>query len=135
MREESIIKKSNKEFLRHPAESVFSDGYGQIPKLVMCDRSLSVTAKAIYAYLVSYAGGGDTAYPGTKKICSDLGISRDTFCRNFKQIEEAGYIVRYKTIGENNKFANNIYEFKYNLPKRSIRSKKIYKNDLKDNSK
>jgi DNA-binding MarR family transcriptional regulator len=117
MREESIIKKSNKEFLRHPAESVFNDGYGQTPKSIMCDKSISGTARLIYAYLSSYAGGGNVAFPGTGKLCSDLGISRGTFQKHFKQLENAGYMKRYQIKDERNKFSNNIYEFIYDLPK------------------
>ena len=117
-----VIRISNKEHLKHPEGSIFKEGYGQIAKLVMCDKNLSVTAKAIYAYLCSYAGGGDVAYPGTKRICEDLGISRDTFHRNFKQIENAGYIIKYKTVGENNKFANNVYEFVYKLSKKKAKA-------------
>ncbi len=115
------IKKSklkSKEFLRHPEGSIFEQGYGQIPKVVMCDKGLSVTAKAIYAYLSSYAGGGNQAFPGTARICSDLGISKDTFYKHFKQIEYAGYISRIQTIGDYNKFSNNIYEFNFTVDKK-----------------
>ena len=48
--------------------SINSAGYGIIPKLVMMDRDLHVTAKAIYAYFCSYTGAGDTCFPSRKKI-------------------------------------------------------------------
>lgn len=112
-----VIRISNKEHLKHPEGSVFKEGYGQIAKLVMCDKSLSVTAKAIYAYLCSYAGGGDVAYPGIKRICEDLKIKSHTFHKYFKQIEEAGYIKKSRVVFEDGKFANNIYQFVYELPK------------------
>ena len=110
----------NRDFLKHPEGSIFQEGYGQIPKIVMCDKRLSVTAKAIYAYLCSYAGGGNQAFPGSAKICEDLGITKDTFFKHFNQIEDAGYITRIQCIGENNKFANNIYEFNFIVTKNDI---------------
>ena len=117
MRLQHKSKLRSNEYLRHPKGSVFEEGYGQIPKLVMCDKRLSVTAKSIYAYIASYAGGGNQAFPGTVRMCSDLSISRETFYKHFKQIEDAGYITRTQEIAEGNKFANNIYEICFTVEK------------------
>lgn len=111
-------KLKSKEFLRHPEGSIFQDGYGQIPKMIMCDRDLHPYAKLIYAYLCSYAGGGNQAFPGVTRICSDLKISKDTFYKYSKQIEEHGYIVKIQGIDEFGCFTNNIYEFVYKLPEK-----------------
>lgn len=69
-----------------------SKGYGIIPKLVMQDKSLHVTSKAIYAYFCSYAGSGDTCFPSRTRICADLGISIATFKKYLKQLTDKGYI-------------------------------------------
>lgn len=85
-----------------------SKGYGIIPKLVMQDKSLHVTSKAIYAYFCSYAGSGDTCFPSRTRICADLGISIDTFGKYLKQLTDKGYI-ECSQIKENGKFSHNVY--------------------------
>ena len=39
-------------------EGVDCKGFGVIPKIVTTDTNLSIGAKALYAYLCSYAGNG-----------------------------------------------------------------------------
>ena len=89
-------------------EGVFSKGYGIIPKLVMKDKNLTVEAKAIYAYISSYAGNGDTAFPAVDLICSDLGMSENRFFKHRKLLVEFGYITisrKRKEVG----WSNNVY--------------------------
>ena len=88
--------------------SINSAGYGIIPKLVMMDRDLHVTAKAIYAYFCSYTGAGDTCFPSRKKICYDLNIAFDTFSRHLKTLITSGYI-KVEQIKENGRFSHNLY--------------------------
>lgn len=52
--------------------SVFSKGYGIIPKLVMLEGSLSIDAKALYAYFCAYAGSEFSCYPPRGQILDDL---------------------------------------------------------------
>lgn len=108
----------SKEFLKHPEGSVFQNGYGQLPRMVMCDPELSLIAKVIYAYIASYAGGGDQAFPSIARICNDLAINKDTFYKHFKKVEDAGYITRVKTMTEGNKFSNNIYQLNFIIEKK-----------------
>lgn len=85
-----------------------SAGYGIIPKLVMLDRDLHVTAKAIYAYFCSYTGAGDTCFPSRKEICYDLNISFETFTKHLKTLITSGY-VKVEQIKENGRFSHNLY--------------------------
>lgn len=89
-------------------EGVFSKGYGIVPKLVMKDEDLSIEAKAIYAYLCSYAGAGKTAFPSVDLICNNLGISENRFYKHRKPLVDKGYINvdREKT---DSGWSNNIY--------------------------
>ena len=89
-------------------EGIFSKGYGTIPKLVMKDKKLTVEAKAIYAYICSYAGGGDTAFPSVDLICSDLGMSENRFFKHRKLLVESGYLTIKRTRKEVG-WSNNIY--------------------------
>ena len=46
-------------------DALLSHGYGLSPQLVMRSKGLSIEAKALYGYLSSFAGAGDTAFPRT----------------------------------------------------------------------
>lgn len=92
-------------------EGVLSKGYGIIPKLVMIDADLTIEAKAIYAYLASYAGNGESAFPSVKKMCYDLQINEKRFSRHKKALLDKGYIeVTQERKGGS--FASNVYTIK-----------------------
>lgn len=100
-------EKDMKDLLRVQGVDVL--GYGKIPKAVMQDRRLTVTAKAIYAYFSSFAGAGTSAFPSVEKACYDLGINRpETFIKHRKNLEQYGYVT-VEQIREKGKFARNIY--------------------------
>jgi hypothetical protein len=60
--------------------TIYEKGYGQVAQLVMRDKTLKPTAKAIYAYLCSFAWGGvdsdRKAFPTVKQQCYELSIRR-----------------------------------------------------------
>lgn len=93
-------------------EGVMSKGYGIIPKLVMMDQDLSIEAKAIYSYIASYAGNGDSAFPSIKKICYDLQINEKRFSRHKKVLLEKGYIEVTQERKGGGMFASNVYTIK-----------------------
>lgn len=107
---------SREDYLRHPEGSIYSSGYGIVPKAVMQSQDLSIEAKAIYAYLCSFMGSGDTAFPSVKKICHDLGINVKRYYRHIDQLVEKGYITKtkayYKATGQ---WANNIYRINHEV--------------------
>ncbi|OZT77144.1 helix-turn-helix domain-containing protein [Salinicoccus roseus] len=103
-----------KDMLKHG--SVLSSGYGIIPKLVMKDKELTIEAKAIYAFLCSYTGKGDTAFPGIGIITSHLDISEHRFYRHRKQLIEKGYITLTKERYEGGAFKRNIYTINTSIP-------------------
>lgn len=87
---------------------IFNQGYGLSPKSVMKDKSLSIEAKAIYAYLASYSGAGITSFPSVSLVCGDLGISRQRFNKYRKQLEDAG-LVTVTQIKNKGIFSHNVY--------------------------
>lgn len=89
-------------------QGIFEEGYGIIAKKVMRDKALNVIAKSIYAYICSYSGKGNYAFPSQKLICNDLDISRDTLIKYTNQLKERGYIT-VKQEKEKGKFARNVY--------------------------
>lgn len=92
-----------------------SKGYGLFPKIVAQDKRLTIEAKAIYAYFVSYAGSGNTAFPSVGKIISDLGISKVRYYKHFNQLVKYGYIST-EQIKTNGKFDHNIYTLNMEIP-------------------
>jgi DNA-binding transcriptional MocR family regulator len=93
--------------------TIYEKGYGQVAQLVMRDKTLKPTAKAIYAYLCSFAWGrveGErSAFPSIKMQCEELGINRDTYYKYRKTLEDKGYITIEAVHGNSGKFNNNIY--------------------------
>ena len=73
---------------------VYQTGFGMLPKAVMQSPNLKIESKAIFAYLTTFAGNGDTAFPGRELICKDLGISKDRFYKYMNELKEKGYTTR-----------------------------------------
>lgn len=89
-------------------EGIFRKGGGNVPKLVMLDSTISITAKAIYAYLCTQAGNGTTSYPGRDKMIHDLKINKETYYVHMKQLVDKGYL-RISRKRTSKLFEHNIY--------------------------
>lgn len=74
-------------------EGIKSAGYGMIPRMVMEDPRISAKAKALYAYLASYTGGGKSAFPEVKKTLYFLQISHSTYKTLLKELVNVNYVV------------------------------------------
>ena len=90
-------------------KGVMSEGYGIIPKKVMKDKDLSIDAKAIYAFISSYAGAGSTSFPSVNLITDMLGISRQRFNKHRKLLEDKGYITINNKRTPGGSWGNNVY--------------------------
>lgn len=73
-------------------EGLKAAGYGTIPRAVMQDPRLDIKAKAVYAYFASYAGAGKAAFPPSPQIVEDLGVSKPTYQKALRALQELGYI-------------------------------------------
>lgn len=74
------------------ARGIKANGYGTIPRTVMTDKRIPIRAKALYAYLSSFAGAGDVAFPAQKNMLYHLDISVDTYRRALKELISCNYI-------------------------------------------
>lgn len=83
-------------------------GFGIIPKHIMKNTDVSLQAKGIYAYLCSYAGNKDTAFPSVKLITYELGVSKDTFYKYLSELQLKGYVEIEKE-RDKGKFCHNVY--------------------------
>lgn len=104
------------------AGGVFADGYGFIPKSLMRDSRLTIEAKAIYAYLSSFAGSGMQSFPSVELMVKELGISRPRLYKHREQLIELGYISIQQSKDKESKFSKNIYVINPILPQSSFMS-------------
>lgn len=104
-------------------EGVNSMGYGMFPKSVAKDTRTNWRHVAIYAYFVSYAGGGMQAFPSIKTICTDLNIHRETLTKYLNELIIWGYIKK-EQVRNVGKFSSNIYTICMNPQETEIEKKK-----------
>lgn len=106
-------------------EGVDCKGFGVIPKIVTTDTNLSIGAKALYAYLCSYAGNGTTAFPRRDKILSNLKMCKDAYYKYQKELITQGYIRAERS---------NVYPFPntYTIVSRPPRINSITENNSKN---
>ena len=76
---------------------IMSQGYGVLAKKVMRDKRLSIEAKAIYSYMVTFAGSGNSAFPSVELQLIELGISKSRYYKHRKQLEDLGLITIKQT--------------------------------------
>lgn len=88
--------------------STINFNYGILPKNVMKEPNLNIQAKAIYAYLIAYAGNKGAAFPSAELMRHELGIGKDTFYKYMKELKELGYVSIDKE-KDKGKFKHNIY--------------------------
>ena len=83
-------------------------GYGLVYREIMRSTDLTPEAKAIYAYLCSFAGSGTTCYPSTELMRSELQMGTDRFYKHMHYLTRKGIVT--KTQERNgNKWGRTIY--------------------------
>ncbi|WP_252235544.1 helix-turn-helix domain-containing protein [Clostridium sp. CH2] len=86
---------------------IYKEGYGIIPKSIM-RSNLSCGAKALYAYICSFTGAGNSAFPSLELMCNELGMSEKKIYKCRKELIDNNLIaIEKKRIGS--KYTNNIY--------------------------
>lgn len=100
-------------------EGVMSKGYGTVPKLVMQDEGLAPEAKAIYAYICSFAGAGTSAFPGIELMCKQLTMSEKRFHKFKNQLIENGYLkIERERKSDGKGWGSNIYHLVQEVPEK-----------------
>jgi hypothetical protein len=69
--------------------------YGQVANEVMCDTSLSINARALYALMATYADSAGFCYPGIPRLARELGASRRSVHRWVGELVEADILRRF----------------------------------------
>lgn len=98
-------------------KGVMSKGYGTVPKLVMQDKDIDPEAKAIYAYICSFAGAGTSAFPGISIMCKELPMSEKRFHKFKNQLIKKGYLhIERERKSDGSGWGNNIYHLVQEIP-------------------
>lgn len=84
-------------------------GYGLVYRDFMRNPLLTIEAKAIFNYLVSFAGQNDKCYPGKELMLSELNVSEQRFDKHMKLLVDNGFVIKDR-LRKNGKLSNNIYK-------------------------
>lgn len=96
-------------------------GYGLVYQSVMRNKSLSIEAKAIYAYLSSFAGNKSECYPSIDLILNDLKISETRFYKYLNQLIKLNIISKNQKKNKN-RWSNVIYKINCFLELQSLQN-------------
>lgn len=83
-------------------------GYGIVWQCIMRDKRLTPEAKAIYAYLCSFAGSGLSCFPSVDLMCKELRMSEERFGKHMKSLVDLG-IVQKERQRNGNLYGRNLY--------------------------
>ncbi|MEI6857275.1 helix-turn-helix domain-containing protein, partial [Psychrilyobacter sp.] len=72
--------------------TVYENGFGMIPKKIMCDKDLSSNAKLLYAFLTSHSFNGSKATPKKTTINHLLGWGESRTDKALKELKLRGLI-------------------------------------------
>ena len=67
-------------------------GYGLVYSEIMRSKQLTPESKAIYAYLCTFAGAGETCFPSVELMRDELQMSNDRFYRHLRPLVTAGIV-------------------------------------------
>lgn len=83
-------------------------GYGIVYREIMRSKELIPEAKAIYAYLCSFADSGASCYPGAELMREELQMGNDRFYKHMHLLTDAR-IVRKEQSRSGNRWGNTVY--------------------------
>ena len=84
-------------------------GYGIVYREIMRDKNLTAEAKAIYAYLCSFAGNGTECYPGVDLMAIELCMSKDRLYKHLNILVNAGIIEKSQS-RTGNRWGKTVYK-------------------------
>lgn len=79
---------------------------------IYSDDSLPHRAKTVYMYLQDRMDGQRQCWPSISRIAADLRLSETTVKRALRELEQQGYINRYRRKRENGGWTSNLYLLK-----------------------
>lgn len=89
-------------------------GYGVVYQEVMRNKLLSPEAKAIYAYLSSIAGSGDSCYPSVETMQKELCMSKNRLMKHMGQLIAFGVVEKVRK-RNGNIYGRNVYRITHEI--------------------
>lgn len=118
--------------------SIYTAGYGIVAKKVMRDKRLSPESKAIYGYICSFAGRGDSSFPGADLMMAELKMSEKRFYKHRKLLVDYGYIEIIKNRKGNRRDNNTYFISQYGsfecIQNESVQSESVQNEGCNNNS-
>ncbi len=90
------------------------EGYGVVYQDVMRSKNLSVEAKAIYAYLSSVAGMGQSCYPSVEIMQKELCMSKNRLMKYMGQLIALGVVEKARE-KNGNIYGRNVYRITHEV--------------------
>lgn len=87
-------------------EDDYNGACGSVEQRVMRSNKVSYGAKCLYAYLASFVGDKDECFPSLATILEETGLSKNTFYKYIKELEELNLIQRTQRFGK-----STVYKF------------------------
>src|SRR5258707_15589685 len=73
-------------------DPISAGGFTPIPNCVLNDAKISLSAKVIYAKLLSYAWQNERVFPGQERMAQEIGAGKRTIVRAVAELEKVGYL-------------------------------------------
>ena len=73
-------------------DPVSAGGFTQVPNCIINDKQLSLSAKLVYAKLLSYAWNNNRVFPGQERMAEEIGATRKTIYTAITELQKAGYL-------------------------------------------
>ena len=89
-------------------------GYGVVYQDVMRNKNISPEAKAIYAYLSSIAGSGNSCYPSVDTMQEELCMSKNRFTKHMGQLIAFGVVEKVRE-RNGNIYGRNTYRITHEV--------------------
>lgn len=90
------------------------EGYGMVYQDIMRNKNLSAEAKAIYAYLSSIAGMGQSCYPSVEIMQKELCMSKNRLMRHMGQLIAFGVVEKARE-RNGNIYGRNVYRITHEV--------------------
>lgn len=90
------------------AGSIYVDGFGMVASLIMRDKRISTTAKALYSYLMTFSNKTGEAWPTTNRILEEMNLSKPSFYKYRDELRDHGFI-DWTTFGRKNGGRRTVY--------------------------
>lgn len=99
--------------------------FGIVDQQIIRREDLSAEAKAVYAYLTTFADVNGKAFPSIQLMAKEMRMSEHRIYRHMKQLVDFGIIVKYQQ-RNGNRLGRNLYVVKDALHGNSERAQNVH---------